>query len=318
MIQKQLIPTKDEKFDFGAASKLPKIDRRDGGSIGRKIQPPPRRSILGAFTRSKVKLFIFCGYTYFLLFASLLHANFPDLKVLVLIIASDDIPAYVEDQKIWQTYMHKDPAHIEAYFLKNRSDLVADVQIDGDTIWVKGEENLKPGILNKTIAAMEFLLPKIQTTFTHVLRTNLSSFFCFSRLLEFLETCPPYRLYTSGGSFPGHYSNLQKEYFGLGSGCGFLLSPDLVALLVEHKKDLALTSSTVNDDVCIGLFLREKLGVTCMETRRMDFWTAQDLTQPIPSTIFHFRIKHPNQQTRAQNEHCIFQKLLTEFYTQKK
>lgn len=234
-------------------------------------------------------------------------------RTLVLIIASDTDPAYLENQKIWRTYMQKDPSHIEAYFLKMRKDLEQEVLIDQDTIWVKGEESLIPGILHKTVQALEVFLPRIQREFTHVLRTNLSSFFVFPRLVDFLKTCPRSSLYTSGGLLPGHYSPLQKIYFGLGSGCGFILSKDVAELLVKNKKSL-LEKDFLYDDVAIGEFLTIEKKMSCFETARMDFECPKDFSEPIPLDIFHFRIKSFDPSDRVRNERYVFKKLLKKFY----
>ena len=59
------------------------------------------------------------------LFCNTLHAR--DTKVLVLIIASDNQPVYLELQKLWRSYMHQDRKHIEAY-VRETPEWVLDVQ----------------------------------------------------------------------------------------------------------------------------------------------------------------------------------------------
>ena len=129
-----------------------------------------------------------------------------NLKILVLIIASDQVPLFEEFQKTWRAYMQEDPEHVEAYFIKGDPTLSQSYEIRGDTIWSRTEEGYVPesaGILNKTILSMKALLPKIRKS-DYVLRTNLSSFFVFPRLLKFLEKLPSARCYcgsaTAGGS----------------------------------------------------------------------------------------------------------------------
>jgi len=102
-------------------------------------------------------------------------------------------------------------------------------------------------------------LPRIRE-FDYVLRTNLSSFFVFPRLFEFLKTLPKQRCYCGSGE-------------GFGSGCGFLLSPDLVKMLVLHKNELWNQSS--NDDVSIGHFLQKK-GVALLPAPRRDLLTLEE------------------------------------------
>lgn len=60
-----------------------------------------------------------------------------NLKILVLIIASDNSLVYQELQKIWKSYMHLDREHIEAYFIKGAAELETAYQIVDDTIWSK-------------------------------------------------------------------------------------------------------------------------------------------------------------------------------------
>lgn len=46
-----------------------------------------------------------------------------------------------------------------------------------------------PGILNKTVKGLEFLQPCF-SDFDYILRTNLSSFYVFPKLLNFLHQAP--------------------------------------------------------------------------------------------------------------------------------
>ncbi len=116
-----------------------------------------------------------------------------DMKILVLIIASDNLPVYVEEQKIWRAYMHLNPKHVEAYFIKADPTLSTPFAIKEDIIWARGAENVRPGVLNKTLLAFEALLPRLHE-FDYVIRTNLSSFYVFPRLFTFLETLPKEQL----------------------------------------------------------------------------------------------------------------------------
>src|SRR6478672_11271514 len=88
-------------------------------------------------------------------------------KILVLIIASDDEPCYIELQRIWRSYMHQDLDHVETYFIKADPSLPFQSVIDGDVIWSQSSETIIPGIINKTIMSMELLLPRIKTEFNY-------------------------------------------------------------------------------------------------------------------------------------------------------
>ncbi len=243
---------------------------------------------------------------------SFLEATIGSPKLLVLIIASDDLPVYVEDQAIWRSYMHLDPDHVESYFLKGDPHLTTSYEIDGDVIWVKTEENVTPGIINKTIGAMEALLPRIEREFDFVLRANLSSFFVFPNLLKFLQTCPKTGFFGSGGV---------THWYGYGwnswaQGSGILFSSDLITLLVENKGQL-LNRIESHDDVVISDFLMEKQGYPLSSTDRVDLLSLADWHREqdsIPSNAYHFRVKNPIDSQRESQDLFIYEKLLQRFY----
>jgi hypothetical protein len=247
-----------------------------------------------------------------------------ELKVLGLIIASDqEGTVYPELQKLWRSYMHFDRDHFEMYFIKADPNLASEFAINGDTLWVKAEENLIPGILNKTIVSMQFLLDRIENEFDFVLRTNLSSFYVFSRFLKFLETLPKHQCYcavpfdtTIGPDF---------KIVRVGSGAGFTLSSDLVRLLVENRQNLVANTSNL-DDVVIGHFLYDH-GVAIRPCPRMDFVSFENwrykrcffdaslqqflIIDYIPEHVFHFRIK---TYDRLRLDPPIYKNLVKTFY----
>jgi len=52
---------------------------------------------------------------------------------------------YKEMQEVWRSYMHRDPEHVEAYFIRANPHLNSMYEIQGDVIWSKTEENVIPG-----------------------------------------------------------------------------------------------------------------------------------------------------------------------------
>jgi hypothetical protein len=237
-----------------------------------------------------------------------IEANEPrkDIKVLVLIVTSDDLPVYTELQNIWRSYMHRDHEHVEAYFIRGNPNLAHEYEIEEEIIWSRCQESLIPGILTKTIMSLEAMLPRIKSEFDYVLRTNLSSFYVFPRLLEFLKQCPRTNFY--GGSPIG------KHDLYIGSGSGFLMSPDIAELLVKNKQYFINNASTY-DDVIIGNLLKCR-GIWLQTHPRMDCYTMKDWygqKDNIPDTMFHFRIKNP-EQLRLKDDVYIQSQLLDIFY----
>lgn len=226
-------------------------------------------------------------------------------KILVLVIASDDQQVYIEMQRIWSAYMHLDPEHVEVYFIKGNPDLEVPYAIEGDVIWSKSVENIFPGILNKTLLSMECMLPRLHE-FDYVLRTNLSSFYVFPRLQEFLNTLPEEECYCA---FTGYHNNI-----AFGSGAGYILSPDLVEMLLIHMNELMNVNHY--DDVTMGAFFQRQ-GIGIRSAPRLDLLTLEDWEQhkdSLPDHCFHFRIKNPNQNLRLRDDIYILSQLLQMFY----
>lgn len=226
-------------------------------------------------------------------------------KILVLIIASDDPPFYTKLQEIWRAYMHLDPTHIEAYFIKSNPNLPVNTQLIEDVIWSKTEENLIPGLLNKTISSLEFMQERL-IEFDYVLRTNLSSFYNFPQLLNFVKTLPIENCYY--GFLWNH-----RVHGIFAQGDGIIISTDLAYALIAAKEEL--WNDSIVDDVRIGMFFSEKNilakgGKRVVFPTLLDFITKKD---KIPSNIFQFRVKN-EENKRDTDEITIQMNLLKMFY----
>jgi hypothetical protein len=87
----------------------------------------------------------------------------------------------------WLQYMNKNP-DVKSFFLYSDPTIENDLLIDTNSITYKCEESLIPGILFKTLAAEKFCQKYM--SYDYILRTNLSSFIHFPRLLTYLTTHP--------------------------------------------------------------------------------------------------------------------------------
>ncbi len=240
-------------------------------------------------------------------------------KVLILIIANDDMPALIELQKKWKRYMRSDPKHFEVYFIRGNPDISTPFEIVGDDLFVKTEENYVPGILNKTILSIEAMLPRFKE-FDFILRTNLSSFYVFPRLLNFVKTLPKEQCYC------GMQLHLPEEWvpqFGMipfVTGSGFFLSMDLAEMLVREKEVIFELNEQLPDDVLIGYFF-DRRHIPSMPAGRIDYPTLQDWVNGkdhIPEDAFHFRAKYElgyrHKEDPYEDEIYIGKELLKMFY----
>jgi len=229
-----------------------------------------------------------------------------DMKILVLIVASDDQQVYLEFQKIWRAYMHLDPDHVEAYFVKANPDLDTQCEIIDDVIWCKTSTNINPGMLNKTLLAMEYMAPRLDE-FDYVVRTNLSSFYVFPRLFPFLQTLPKTNCYSA---VIGNHNGIN-----FASGCGLIFSPDMIELLVQNKQVL-WDQGWFFEDVVLGAFFRDQ-NIGIIAASRADMLTPQDWDRSkysLPPDIFHFRVKNSDPGRRVIEDIYIQLEMLKMFY----
>lgn len=212
------------------------------------------------------------------------------LKVLILIIASDNEPRYIELQKLWRSYMHSDPEHVECYFIRGDDKLLISnfYRLEGDVLWSKTKESTVPGILMKTLYSFEYFQPRFNE-FDFIIRTNLSSFYIFPRLLDYLETLPK----------KGCYSGpLARFDITAASGCGIIFSPDVVELIIEHRSLLMARRRVNYDDVIIWELL--SLYKTHIIPSPLALVNNQEalglflLNPPPPLEAFHLRVAYPD------------------------
>lgn len=238
-------------------------------------------------------------------------------KLLVLIVATDADPLYVEGQKIWRSYMHSDPEHIESYFIKSNPDLPVAYMIEGDTIWCKTPDTLDC-MLNRTLLTYECLSDRIRE-FDYILRTSTTTVYIFPRLLQFLKTLPKEKCFAGPQHRCGDYGGGDDIHWGgfFYGGPGFILSPDLVEFQLKNKHILC-NNSYYFDDALLACFLLHNQ-IPMIPTIMMQFpnlywwWVHEDV---LPENVFHFRVDRfvNSQHKRTSDEIYILSEIVKKFY----
>lgn len=242
------------------------------------------------------------------------------MKILVLVIASDQKQQYIDMQAIWRSLATKhatlssvfdvwlvksmsaeqwiwddDNGSSSAYGSSNGSSsangsasayasvgdgsaIAYALDEDSHTFFVKQDETYIPGILNKTIIALDYFLNIYE--YTHVWRTNLSSILDFDGLRLFLSSDVGRRC-----SYAGFCGD------GFASGAGFLMIREAALYLVQNKS--LVLSWDIIDDVAIGRLLCPIFGLT-----HIDRLWVKSVDDPILDClldgIFHFRCESHN------------------------
>jgi len=200
------------------------------------------------------------------------------MKLIILILANDT-GIYLECQKLWQIYMNTHP-NIKSYFIKYKSDLLEDIVLENDNIFIKGDESFIPGCLDKTIKAIEFCLNTQE--FNFIFRTNMSSVIDLNKLNKLLEN---YEMHYSG--FIGYHS-----HFKFASGAGMLFSKQLCSILTSYKDKL---NYDLLDDLSIGTFCQGIKNMKISPLTRFDSYNYENnlsvISKELIKDYYHFRCK---------------------------
>jgi len=137
----------------------------------------------------------------------------------------------------------------------------------------------------KTLKAFYYAINNIE--FDYIYRTNVSSFLDLQKLQNYISDKPRQKFYAG---HLGRYTTKTREKREIiyASGAGYFLSRDLVQSTLQHQTEW---DHNFIDDVSLGDFLRQKLGVQLNNINRVDNRSASDnFLWGLPND-FHFRCK---------------------------
>lgn len=169
-------------------------------------------------------------------------------NIINLILYSEDEPCYISMRKLLSSYLKS--IGIEHYFYCFRNNQDKDFILEDDILYIKGTETYIPGIMNKTLHALEYLSNK---EFKYIVRTNISSFVNFELLSKLLKNDN----FDYGGCIRYGFNQIgiNNDDIFIGGQC-LILSKSFVKCLVLNK-DLIKSYNRI-DDHCIGLFYIRK------------------------------------------------------------
>ena len=169
-------------------------------------------------------------------------------QLVILVIASTCKSIYMDYINIyWKKiiqYIKKKNLSIKVILLFNKNKDSIDIDSD-DYLEFNYEENFIPGILKKTVDALEYVNKNYD--YKHVLRTNLSSFFIIKNLLKKSNVLKNKKLYAGVENI---YTRMKSRPRFL-NGAQIWLSRDTVGLILKKKDKL---NYNIIDDVSLGIF----------------------------------------------------------------
>lgn len=169
----------------------------------------------------------------------------PHVRCIVLIIASRDKPYYLEHMRVWKAYMHKE-AELRCFFVELVQDITTDYVLTDDTIQIRSSigEHFDL-IMFKTLIA--FSVVRQYFDFDFCVRTNLSTFWVLDNLLRYLRDKPSQHYLSA--------TPCSHEGMVFPSGCGMIMSHDVVDAVLHACAFVPFDPRQHNDDVQIGRIL---------------------------------------------------------------
>ena len=217
---------------------------------------------------------------------------------LIILIISHPFDYQAEMEHLWLQYMCKHP-NIKSYFIKCKEDIDDEILVDNHTIYVGGSESVIPGILDKTIKTIEFLLAN--DNFDYMFRTNLSTVVDLDILYSTLKQELHYAGFVGVTSYTSLRPELKEDPNIIGtvidtiayvSGSGIIFNRQVCEKLVESKSKL---DYKLVDDVAIGKILHdEKIAYPILQPRCDPYYLQnciELLTKSMTKGYFNFRCK---------------------------
>jgi len=218
------------------------------------------------------------------------------MKILVLILASDNSPLYIDFQNAWKKYMNSHP-NFDCFFYKSDTTIDCPILKRGNDILINIEESYYT-IYTKTMKTFEFMYNELDK-YDFVMRPNCSSFIRFDKYLELCATFPKEK-------FCGGHIGIHNGKIRFPAGACYTLSPDLVKRLIDEP-----IVNLWSDDVAIG-YAMQTWNIPIHRLPRWDakyYRTHQKITN-LNTNDYHFRIRTINRE----NDVDTYNQLVKKYY----
>lgn len=236
----------------------------------------------------------------------------PYYRAIILVLASDNTPLYQEFRKVYQKYLDKNP-EIKVFMVYGSGTTFEPQEYD--LIYDDIEENYYPGMITKTLRAMEYI--DANYTYDFFIRTNISTFWDLDLLLSRLEKQPLTKCFT--GTIRNAYPNGVKspDYI---AGVNLVISRDMVKEMISNKE--LIISWDLPEDWAMSKFLSEVAGATMRPSlpgaiHFMDRFENDDRDVIMAEIELARKMKHDHFRIKNRNRDIdltIAKVLLEEYY----
>lgn len=217
------------------------------------------------------------------------------MKLINLILYSENIPEYIEMKNILEKYLEK-LTNFVYYFYCFDEALETDYKIKNNTIYIKGKDTFLPGILDKTIKAFE-IIKELNIEYDYLIRTNISSVVNFPLLQQYLLANSRSNIDYAGQikvltwqDIPCGIINNKYYNTPFVTGICIILSKNLVSLILEKKHEL---DYSIVDDVSISVLCKRN-NILCHDLEKFVIEN--------PVKFYHSKIIFRNKSQNRDND----------------
>ncbi len=166
-------------------------------------------------------------------------------KLIILIISSDNEGVYAKMKEMSQIYLdlfkkkenngdfYGNNSWYEYFYIEFNSTIENDFLVEKNTIKIKGNETLMPGLFEKTIKSMKYIIDNFE--FSYLMRTNLSTLLHLENIYSFLNLLDQQNLHKYFGGFT--IKDVVFTGTDVVSGTGIFASNNVVKYLIEKYDD---------------------------------------------------------------------------------
>ena len=182
---------------------------------------------------------------------------------------------------------------------------------ENNILTINGEDSLRPGILNKTIKAIDIVTNDLKWDYDFIIRTTVATCINVPKLINMLDSLEDNRSYYIGNLQQLHwidkYHNIVDEtYWGTWyTGGGFSIFSKEIAHTMLDNRDKFLYD--IVDDLAIGEFIGHLQNVEYLNwTEFAEFWGKWN-----PNKVFFFNNTNKEQrEIDVNNQENILTNLL--------
>ena len=179
------------------------------------------------------------------------------VKILHLVLLSDDIYYNQMYDITRDLYKKFSPKVKTIYYKYSNTENFHNPYLKDDILYIHGIESRTPGILEKTIKALDYVKDK---EYDYLVRSNISTIINF-KLLEqkLIDTAPDYAssIILNLNWDDGIDGIVKSKHYGtnFASGTSMIFSKSMVHLILTYQKEL---DYTIMDDVSIAVLIKNK------------------------------------------------------------